>query len=369
MTAQATAEGTARYAARFDEALPGNFRQSLGLHLSSLGIGTYLGEPDEACDAAYADALALALEDGINVIDTAINYRFQRSERIVGAVLKRLFDQNRLARDEVIVASKGGYLTFDGEMPPDPRAYFKRAYLDSGLIEPDQLVDGSHCLAPRYLEAMLERSLANLGLSALDVYFLHNPETQLGRVSPEEFALRIRTAFELLEREVAKGRIKVYGVATWNGLREPVTSVTHLSLARLAELATEVGGPRHHFRAVQLPFNLAMPEALTSSCQQMGDRRVSLLKAAGELDIMVWASASLLQGQLSRGLPPFVGEALHGLDTDAQRALQFVRSTPGIDVALVGMKSVAHVRTSLDLLRRPPASADDYARLFAPPET
>ena len=61
------------------------------------------------------------------------------------------------------------------------------------------------------------------------------------------------------------------------------------------------------------------------------------------------------------------GEVLEGLDTDAQRALQFVRSTPGVAVALVGMKTVAHVEENLALLERPAASPEFLGKLFEPP--
>jgi aryl-alcohol dehydrogenase-like predicted oxidoreductase len=79
------------------------------------------------------------------------------------------------------------------------------------------------------------------------------------------------------------------------------------------------------------------------------------------------ASASVYQGHLTRGLPAVLAEVLAGPETDAQRALQFVRSTPGITVALVGMKQRAHVEENLALARVPPASAGFLERLFVPP--
>ena len=87
-----------------------------------------------------------------------------------------------------------------------------------------------------------------------------------------------------------------------------------------------------------------MPEALTLANQQLPDHRGTALRAAVGFGIAVCASASLLQGRLARGLPPIMAQAFEGLTTDAQRALQFVRSAPGINVALVGTRSQAHVR-------------------------
>jgi len=88
------------------------------------------------------------------------------------------------------------------------------------------------------------------------------------------------------------------------------------------------------------------------------------LNAAKALGIAVSASASLLQGQLSRGLPPIVANAFGGFATDAQRSIQFVRSTPGVDVALVGMKSADHVRDTLETAAKPPATLEELMRLF-----
>ena len=89
MTESATKEGTTRYAQRFaGRASAGHFRESQRLVLSSIGIGTYLGQPDTKTDEGYAAAIVAAVENGINVIDAAINYRFQRSERSIGAAIR-----------------------------------------------------------------------------------------------------------------------------------------------------------------------------------------------------------------------------------------------------------------------------------------
>ena len=51
--------------------------------------------------------------------------------------------------------------------------------------------------------------------------------------------------------------------------------------------------------------------------------------------------------------------------TDAQRALQFARSTPGIGEALVGMSSVNHVEENMEVAEFPPAPLGDFVKLFA----
>jgi aryl-alcohol dehydrogenase-like predicted oxidoreductase len=360
---RATPGATSAYAARF-ASLPGHFRAAMGLSVSSIGIGTYLGEPDEATDRGYTEAIKAALRGGINLIDTAVNYRFQCSERSIGRALAEMAAAGELRREEVVVATKGGYLTFDGGVPANPREYFQQHYLDSGLIGAGELVEGSHCMAPRYIEAMLEMSRANLGLETIDVYYLHNPESQLAAIDRREFLVRIRAAFELLERKADESKIGVYGVATWNGFRADAEDQGYLSLMELIEIAKGIAGESHRFRMIQLPFNLAMPEGLTMRNQPLDGSQVSILQAAKGKGIAACASASLMQGRLSRDLPAGIVEAVAGFETDAQRSIQFVRSTPGVDVALVGMKSVAHVAQNLATAKRAPLSVEQFLGLF-----
>ncbi len=363
MTASATHDGTAKFAKKFAvQAADGHFRDAHGLVLSSLGIGTYLGQPDDKTDQSYAASVAAAVESGINVIDAAINYRFQRSERSIGAAIKYLAKQG-VTRGEFVLCTKGGYLTPDGAMPSDPTEYFYREYIQPGIFSPSDLVGGSHCMTPRFLENQLERSLSNLGVDCIDVYYLHNPESQLGEVSRPDFLERVRDAFIYLESAAAAGKIQFYGMATWNGFRQEARARDAMQLAELASLANDIAGDKHRFRFVQLPFNLAMTEALTLGNQSIGGGDKTVMEAASELNITLIASASLLQGQVARNLPAFVAEAL-GLEDDAQRSLQFVRSSPGITTALVGMSHIEHVRANAKLVSVAPATVDQFSKLF-----
>ncbi len=351
----ATPGGTADYANHFTD-YRGNYRHMLGVSVSSVGIGTYLGDEDAATDTAYAEAIRAAVVGGINLVDTAVNYRYQRSERVIGRVIAELGNSGQVKREQIVIATKGGYIAFDGEVPADPRSWFEQNFLRPGIVKPNEIVQGSHCMTPRYLEAMLDLSRSNLGLETIDIYYVHNPETQLGAVSREEFLARIRSAFEFLESAVDAGKIVCYGTATWNGFRLKPNERGYLSLTELVSAATDVGGADHHFRVIQLPYNLAMTEALTLRNQTLpGGNQVSLLAAADAMNVAVCASASLLQGQLTRRLPEVLQSAFPGMESDAQRSIQFVRSTPGIGVALVGMSSAAHVSHNLATLNHPPA--------------
>ena len=363
MNNSATLEGTKRYANRFaGRAADGHFREAHGLVMSSLGIGTHLGQPDPKVDASYTAAIVAAAESGINFIDAAINYRFQRSERNIGAAIKQLAT-NGFSRDELVICTKGGYLTPDGSMPEDPNEYFFREYLQPGVFTAKDIVAGSHCMTPRFLENQLGRSLRNLELDGIDVYYLHNPETQLTEVSPPDFLERVRDAFIYLESAADAGKIQFYGMATWNGFRQEAKARDAMQLAEFAQIAADIAGEKHRFRFVQLPFNMGMTEALTLGNQSIGGRDRTVMETASELGITLVASASLLQGQVARNLPAFVAQAL-GLDNDAERALQFVRSSPGITTALVGMSRIEHVHANSKLVGVAPATVDQFTQLF-----
>ncbi len=349
-TGYATQLGTANYATRLPaHGASGFYRLAQYLTVSSLGLGTYLGARDEAADRGYVDAVQAALRGGINFLDTSLNYRHQNSELNIGAAIARMIEAGELRRDEFVVCTKAGYLV-PGAVPPS--------------LGRDDVAGGMHSLAPSFLADQLDRSRVNLGLETIDVFYLHNPETQLEYAAPEEFYDRMARAFEGLESLVAAGAIRWYGAATWNGFRTRPGDRMGLSLARLAELAAKAGGKDHHFRFIQLPLNLGMAEAFTIKREEVNGEAKSTLEAAEALGLTVVASASLLQSRLTRDLPAEVRKRLPGPLTDAQCALQFARSTPGIAVALAGMGRTAHVAENLGIASFPPATAAQYLSLF-----
>ena len=214
MTTSATNQGTAKYAQRFSgRAADGHFRETQGLVVSSIGIGTYLGAPNDKADQAYAACVAACVDKGINVIDTAINYRFQRSERSIGAAIKFLTKQG-IGRDEYIVCTKGGYITPDGAMPSDPNDYFYREYIQPGIFAPNDIVGGSHCMTPRFLENQMDRSL-NISASTASM----STTCTIQNRSWEKFRAPISTSVFVThlffsESAVQAGKIQFYGVAT-----------------------------------------------------------------------------------------------------------------------------------------------------------
>src|SRR3954464_4981750 len=238
----ATADGTQRLRKRFGRARAADFYRPIAddTLATSLGLGTYLGECDDSEDARYSVTIGAALDRGINLIDTAINYRCQRSERAIGKALRNSFAAGIVKRDEVVVCTKGGYIPLELSPPPtreDYRAFLDAEYFAAGVMRPSDVISGGHCLTPGYLDDQIRRSRRNLGLATIDVYYLHNPEQQLDAVPRSDFLTVLRDAFAELEKQVERGTIRSYGCATWNGFRITPGSRNHLSLEELVSVA------------------------------------------------------------------------------------------------------------------------------------
>jgi aryl-alcohol dehydrogenase-like predicted oxidoreductase len=359
LAGRATETGTARYARRLQDGAPGlaagHFRSALGLTMSSIGAGTYLGDLSDEVDARYRSSLAEAVRLGANVIDTAVNYRAQRSELAVGRAVGDLIASGEFKRDELVIISKGGFIAYHLARPEDPVEYIYEQFIQAGVMQPDDLAGGIHCMAPAYLGQQISWSLRNLGLRTLDIYCIHNPETQLAFVDSATLRNRLQLAFSHLEEEVAAGRIGCYGVSTWEGLRRPPMSAGYVSLELMVRLAREVGGEKHHLRVVQFPLNAAMLECVNFRNQPVNGKLASALEAARDLGLTVTASASIMQGRIAGRIAASLSVAFPDFDRDIGRALQFTRSLPGVTVALTGMSRKEHAREDMEVAFHPPA--------------
>jgi aryl-alcohol dehydrogenase-like predicted oxidoreductase len=360
----ATREATWAYRDRFsDDFARTYFRAFSDCVVSSIGVGTYLGEPTDETDEAYQEAVVGALESGINVLDTAINYRCQRSERAVGRALA----EADVDREAVLVATKGGFVPFNGQRPADPGRYVREEYVDTGILDADDLVRGQHCLAPDFVDDQLDRSLSNLGLDTIDLYYVHNPETQLEVHSPEAVYDTLEATFTRLEERVAAGDIRHYGVATWDAFRTPTDHAKYLSLPEIIERARAAsdtaGTTATHLRAIQLPFNVYMADAFTVESHESAEGTKSALWFASDADLAVFTSASIMQGRLTDEMPGEVEARLDG-ETRTQRAINFARSGPGVTCSLVGMSSADHVAENVAAGTHEPLGASAFDAVF-----
>jgi aryl-alcohol dehydrogenase-like predicted oxidoreductase len=363
ISGKATPQGTASYATKHAAAHAEHWRPALGLTVSSVGMGTYLGNADPVTDGKYAAATGKALSLGLNVLDSAANYRYQRSERNIGAGLKKAIDDGIVTRDQVILCSKGGFIP--GDWGPPTREWFQETYVKSGILGAGDVVEPGHSMAPKYLKHEVDQSRKNLGVETIDVYHVHNPETQLPVVGPEDYYKRLTEAFRALEECAAEGKIQWYGTATWHAYRVPAGTEAAVSIEKTVACARAAGGENHRFRVLQLPFNLAMPEARLAATQERGGAEVSALEAAEALGLTVFTSVPLMQAQLLGRFSKEFKAKFPGLDTDAQRCIQFARSTPGIAAPLPGMKTLDHVVENAKVAALPPLTPDEYAGVLS----
>ncbi len=329
----------------------------LDLKLSKLGVGTYLGELDQKTSEGYREVIKTALQRGINVVDTAIVYRYMKSERDIGEVLREV------PRDKVIVSTKGGYVPYDVDSGIDPKDYFYENFVNTGIIKLEEMTPQGHYLSAKFIEWCLNESLENMNTDYVDIYFLHNPEEQLNFFDRKTFNTKIRECFEYLEFEVKRGRVRYYGLATWGGFRVSPASRQYLNLPELLGIAEQVAGQEHHFRFIQLPYNLGMPEAYTLKNQEVDGQRVSTLEACERLGVYTYISASIYQGRVIGRVPQELKQKLK-VEKDVHASLQFVLSTPGVGTALVGMSKLEHLEENLQILSIPRLSETEFLSLF-----
>ncbi|MFQ5970061.1 MAG: aldo/keto reductase [Nitrososphaerales archaeon] len=360
----ATKDGTSRFKEKHEgkSVAQGHFRSVNELYLSSLGMGSYLGEPDSTTDQLVSDAVNLSIESGaINVIDTAINYRSQKSERAIGKALKRSIDQDAIKRDEVFVSTKNGYITNDGDVNMEFWTYIHNTLVRTGLIQADDISSGYHCMKISYLNDQLERSRKNLGLDCIDLMYLHNAvEGQVQDIGMQQFMKNLKEVFEFYEQIRKEGKIRHYGMATWNCFRVPPGNMEYLNIFDVTSLAKEVGGENNGFRYVQLPFNLAMDEALMLKNHKNNGEMLSLIEATARLKLGIFTSVPLLQGRL---LHESAVQKFGNIDSVAVRCLQFVRSA-GV-TPLVGHKRLNHVRENLEVAKIPPFTESEFKELLS----
>jgi aryl-alcohol dehydrogenase-like predicted oxidoreductase len=316
------------------------------LSISAIGIGTYLGDADEKTDSLYYDSIRKALISGVNLIDTAINYRQQRSEKIVGRAIASL-EKEKINRKQIVLSTKGGFLSCE-EGPKHYFDFIKKRYIDTKIIKEADIVDDSHCMSPAFLSAEIDFSLKNMNVVCIDLYYIHNPEVQLFSIPEEHFYQRLEEAFILLEKKVEEGKISSYGLATWNGFRQKKGSKGYLDLTRIYEIAESIS-KNHHFTCVQIPFNLIMLEMIKLPNQSLLDKSVPFITLATERNLSVVVSAPLMQSYV-QNLPSRIFDNLPGSGTPVQKALQFVLSIKGVTATLLGMKSPGHVKENLKLL-------------------
>jgi aryl-alcohol dehydrogenase-like predicted oxidoreductase len=355
----ATPDGTKKFSIKLGNTSE-NYKTVHGLVLSNIGIGTYLGNPDSQTDSLVEEAVKKSILSGINVVDTAINYRAQKAERSVGKAIASLISKGKIERNQIFVSTKNGYVTNDADVKEEFWAYVQREYASSGVIKANDISSGYHCMTIPYLQDQLNRSLKNLGLECIDLLYLHNAVEGQPDISRDQFLQNLQDVFVFYEKMRKEGKIKFYGMATWECFRVSKDNPQYLSLFDVVQMATKAGGDDHGFRFIQLPYNLYYDQALMLKSQTVNEKDVSILDAASSLNVGVFTSVPLMQGRLlAPGTIPEFGD----ISQPSLRCLQFIRSTPGVLAPLVGQKSQSHVDQNLQIMKILPMNEQQFLDL------
>jgi aryl-alcohol dehydrogenase-like predicted oxidoreductase len=358
----ATIDGTANFAKRHSNVAKNHFKNFTGLTLSSIGVGTYLGNPDTLTDNMVKESIKTSIRSGVNVIDTAINYRAQKAERSVGQAISEIIQSGELKREEIFVSTKNGYITNDGDVNEEFWMNIQNTLVKPGIIKSGDISSGYHCMTIPYLKDQLKRSMKNMNLDCIDLMYIHNSaEGQLQDMPKEEFIKKLADVFEFYEEQRKNGTIRHYGMATWDCFRVVQDNPQYISIFEIVELAKKIGGVDNGFRFIQLPYNMYLDQALTMKNQRIGENQYSILESATKLGIGVFTSVPLMQAKL---LKPNVIPEFGGLSKPSHRAIQFVRSTPGVIAPLVGQKSQEHVQENLDIVKIPVLNEIEFSDLI-----
>lgn len=284
-----------------------------GTRVSRLGLGT-AGWGREVDEHEAAEQLRTFLGAGGTLVDTSDSYGHGESERIIGGLLREVVD-----REEIVLATK------------------------AASVEGERRVDASR----RHLLGALDRSLQRLGTDHVDLWQLHawDPGTPV-----EETLAACDTA-------VASGRARYVGVSNYAGWQVATAATWQRGALQRAPIV-----------AAQMEYSLL----------QRGIER-ELLPAAAEhgLGVLAWSplGRGVLTGKYRGGIPsesratsphqeqfvrPYLSDehtrvvnsvvtAAEGLDSSPLAvALAWVRDRPGVAAAVVGARTVAQLRGSLE---------------------
>jgi nucleoside-diphosphate-sugar epimerase/aryl-alcohol dehydrogenase-like predicted oxidoreductase len=301
--------------------------------LSSIAIGTHRGENTDETDDQYRLSITESVLRKINVIDTAINYRNTRSEKVVGEVIRNLITENHIKRNDVFVITKGGYINKPCGFP---------------LLNTNEINNGNS-VRSCYLKWSLNESYKNLKLKTIDLFLIHNPEIALNYLSKQEFYRILIDNFAMLEHEVDRGRIASYGLATWAGLISKPNAPTYLDLNQVLECAKIAAGTKdHHLTSIELPLNVIRHFALTRTNQPLDGNLVTVMEFARAKGLKVFTSNSALYGESSDDIESRL--RLNSTLTIPEQNILFAKSIPGVTSAIVGMRRIENVESAIRVL-------------------
>jgi aryl-alcohol dehydrogenase-like predicted oxidoreductase len=315
-----------------------------GLLVSEVGVGcSRLGGVFSTGTTPREESalLGAAMDAGINFFDTSDLYSNGQSEILVGKAVRR-------RRSEVVIATKGGYVSPSetrllGRVKPLLRPIVRAL----GLKRPSSRAAGGASIdqdfSPGYLVAALEASLRRLGTDYVDIFQLHSPGRDV--VDAGEF-------LPVLDRLKAQGKIRHYGIA--------------------ADDAADVESIDRHpsITSVQVPFSAIEQRASTlvfPKARAAGTGVISRSCFAAGLLV-----SSLSEDELRERTPDW--KAILAFRSKAaelgrplpQLALQFNLGMEPIAVTLIGLRTRAHLAGIVRDIDAPSLSSAEMELLVAP---
>lgn len=265
---------------------------------SRLGLGTFIGDFSDENSRLFRDSIKYALLNGVNFIDTAINYRGMRSERDIGIVITKLIEDGLINRKQLIISSKAGIIPGDGEIMFRPINYMNVKLIDTGILsKEDVYMEETLWLTmnPKYFEYAIEVSRKHLNIETIDIYYMHELELSMKHYGAKEFYRRLKDIIVAYENMVSAGKIKEYGMATWDAFQLEETHEQYISLEKVIEVVESVT-TEHHFKHLMVPINMQNKLCVESKNQNYKQNKLSIVKCARKFNIDVHVSGPLGQG-------------------------------------------------------------------------
>lgn len=319
-----------------------NTKETPWFYTLPIAMGNHLGDFSNEDTEDYIKTMTYGIENGINFIDTAINYRGMRSEKDVGTVLNHVLNVKKsISREEIIISTKCGGIFGDYTEGIWPINYIENILIPQGIIKRDELnivENERHTLVPKFHERAMEISRENLHLETIDIQYIHNPEVDRYVLGEEKFYGAIKKLFYLYEEQVKKGYIRFYGMATWDAFLVDEDSPWYISMEKVHEIAHSVGGGSNHFKFIQMPYNIYRKDAALKQNQPVNGVFLTPLQAAKKLGFTVTISSPLNEGNFDN-------------KHSANKLLAYVTDTEEVLAAMVGCKNITHLISNLNLYK------------------
>lgn len=296
-------------------------RTGLEVGVAGLGAGggAQLGLRNGASRAEAVGIVRLALDLGVNLIDTANMYG---TEDVVGEAI-RGHD-----RDGVVISTKAQI----SRRGAAPRAA-------------DEVV------------GMLDRSLQLLGTDHIDIFHVHG-------LYPANYDHAVETILPALERERAKGKFRFYGATEYAQADHEHAALARLLDADLADVVM-VAFSMINQNARQSVFPRTMAKNVGTLLMFVARNLFGFPARLETVLARLAADGKLPEAALADAEP--LGFLIHdgGAVSLIDAAYRYARYEPGAHVVLFGTGDPGHLRANIASLNRPPLPEADRARIDA----